>query len=122
MRPTTDAIWRERVREWKRSGLSAAEFTAHRGFSAWSLYAWNRRLCGGSRRKRATSHAIVPSRPPTFVEVVNAAAVVGNDSWPGREAASEPFEVVLVDGVRVRVPVRFDDAAVARLVSALEGR
>lgn len=73
--------------------------------------------------KRATGREMVSSGAPTFVVVVNAAAVVGDDaSVPGHETAPEPFDVVLVDGVRVRVPVRFDDAAVARLVVALERR
>jgi len=38
------------------------------------------------------------------------------------EAAPEPFEVVLGDRVRIRVPVRFDAEALQRLIDALERR
>jgi hypothetical protein len=34
----------------------------------------------------------------------------------------EPLEVVLLDGIRIRVPQRFDSEALRKLVVSLEGR
>ena len=63
MKPTTEAIWAERIEEWGRSGQSAAEFAEGKPFTSGTL-TWaasqlrkgaqgkGKRRVGGSREKR----------------------------------------------------------------------
>lgn len=111
------ATWAKRVERWQDSGLSAAEFASEVGINAHSLSWWKWQL--GKREaaaptvtpeKRATGRAkrCKPARPRVkFVEL------------PSAPAPSEPLEVVLVSGVRVRVPVQFDAAALGKLLETL---
>ena len=102
--------WEKRVERWVDSGLTAAEFGAEAGINPRTLTFWKWRL--GRERGRA--------RPPTrgFVEVV--APAVGGGAV---ETAGLAFlEVVLRDGTLVRVPPRFDIAALKHVLGALEGR
>jgi len=91
-----------RVREWKRSGLTAAEYAEREGLNASTLTWWSSQL-GRS--------ALAMSRPPV-VEVMVA---------PRADAASS-LEVVLSSGVRVAVPIGFDEVTLGRLLTVLEGR
>lgn len=80
------------------SGLSVRGFALREGLNLQRLYRWRRVLANG-----------VPAKP-SFVEVLNA------------RADADKLEVVLRSGIVVRVPDRFDDEAVRRLVDVLEGR
>jgi hypothetical protein len=55
---------------------------------------------------------------PTFVELVAAAGL----PLPPAEIPGEALEVVLGGGLRIRVPVRFDEDALRRVVAALGGQ
>jgi transposase-like protein len=85
--------------EYEASGLSLIEFARERGLSPWTLYGWRRKL-GRSRRRRRGE-----------VEEVQAGFVAVD--VVGAAAATSEIEVLLSDGVRVRVP---RDVAIARLV------
>lgn len=74
-------VWRERIREQGRSGLSVKEFCKERGISAWSFYDWRQRL----REAGLVRFALV-ERAPVRQEPVDA-----------------PLEVVLLSGERVRI-------------------
>lgn len=53
-RSASEAEWSRLVAEWKRSGLSAGEFAAQRGFERSTLYWWSsylKRRRDGARRK-----------------------------------------------------------------------
>ena len=113
MKRTSRKIWSGRVRRWKASGLTAKQFAGRLRFSVGALHYWSWRL---RREERARGAASTPMIPPV-VEIVGAAGVVGHDLRPG-----EPFEVLIGDRVRIRVPVHFDEAALVRLVDALERR
>jgi transposase len=91
--------------------LTAAEFAAEAGINPRTLTFWKWRL----RRERGRG-----GRPRTggFVEVVAATpggAVV-------EKAGPASLEVVLRDGTLIRVPPRFDTAALKDVLGALEGR
>jgi len=101
----TAEMWQDRVDRWSASGLTAARFAAVEGLNQHTLAWWKCQL-----GKRVASK---PSLAMSFVALQEAAPVA--------PAASEPFEVLLASGHRVRVPPEFDAAALARLIEALEG-
>jgi transposase len=97
----TRETWAARVREWKRSGLTAADYAEREGFNASTLTWWSSRL-GPS--------ALVPRTPPVLEVVMS--------TRPGQ---ARSLEVVLESGVRVAVPIGFDEPTLRRLLSVLEG-
>lgn len=109
----------KRVERWQRSGLTAKEYAAQIGVNHQMLTWWKWRLSpgGGVRKKpmesglvKVPAAAVAPSVTMTFLEVAR------------EPLSSEPFEVVLGSGVRVRVPQSFDDCGFERLVDVLERR
>ena len=98
----TRETWAARVREWKRSGLTAAVYAERKGFSAGTLRWWSSRL---GRQASA-------SAKPPVVEV----------TLTQETTAASTLELVLASGGRVVVPVGFDAATLARLLTVLEGR
>ena len=96
----TRATWESRVREWKRSGLTAADYAEREGLNASTLSWWSSEL------SRA---ALSVSRPPV-VEVMVA------------QRSASALEVVLPSGLKVAVPVGFDEATLGRLLTVLEDR
>jgi len=99
MERATRATWVERVREWRASGKSAAEFAATRRINANTLKWWSSEL------NRTTSPL------PPVVEV----------SLGGASESSE-LELHLKDGANIRVPRGFDEETLRRLLGVLEGR
>jgi hypothetical protein len=93
---TTEEIWRQRVRAWRASGETAAQFARGRGFAAATLRAWSSRL----RRNEA----------PAFVRLL-----------PKPSPASQaPRELVVeVGDARVRVAPGFDPDLLADVLRAL---
>jgi hypothetical protein len=109
-------IWEQRVRRQAESGLTAKEFASRLGVNVHTLNAWKWKL-GGVVGMSAEASRSRPESPARFIEVVPPRATRS----PGQaEDGLEPFEVVLRDGVRVRVPARFDAQALRTLVAALE--
>jgi hypothetical protein len=95
--PERERFWREAVAGHKKSGMSVRAFCVERGLSEPSFYAWRRELTLRGRAPRTPAATFVP------VQVV----------------ADSLVEVVLPNGVVVRVPPATDAATVARLVAAL---
>ena len=117
MKNTSRKFWSDRVRRWKSSGLTAKKYAARRGLSVERLYHWSSRL---RREERARGATFAPMIPPV-VEIVGASGVMGHGMQTVRVGpAAEPFEVFLGERVCIRVPVHFDEAALVRLVTALE--
>jgi transposase len=90
--------WRGVLESWDGSGLSLRAFAIREGLNVGSLCAWRRRLSPDG----ATSTSFVP--------------VVVSDS---ATRSTEGFEVVLRDGMALRIPPDFDEATLARLLRAL---
>lgn len=99
METTTRALWASRVREWRSSGKTAAEFAAARGLNAATLKWWSSEF----NRPR-------PSTPPV-VEV-----------QLGTTSIASALEVLLPGGSSIRVPRDFDEATLRRLLAVLEDR
>ena len=93
------AYYERLLTEHEASGLNLIEFSRERGLSPWTLYGWRRKL-GRSRRRRRT-------------EVEDGAAGFVAVDVVGAAASTSEIEVLLADGMRVRVP---RDVAIARLV------
>lgn len=113
----TRTEWSERVKRWKRSGLSAAEFGRREGLKATQLYWWTWKL-GASEPAPApdeprflpvrvvSAPAAAPSRP--------AAALVTTSSSGSAVGA---IEIALPNGRLVRVPPGFDPATLERVLA-----
>lgn len=134
------------MQQLRRSGLSAREFAAREGVNAQTLMWWRWRLeaerrddqRGKVRREpqrdrceargalakapkqresvghepepdRGDAHGVLAKAPIDFVELVT-------------PLLAEPFEVEGAGRYRVRVPARFESAALARLLDVLEER
>jgi hypothetical protein len=100
MTTDTRAYWSKQVKRWAASRLTLREYAAMTGVGASSLKSWKWKL--GLEAKQAASG-------PGFVEVVGAMT----------PQVSDNFEVVLVDGVVVRVPSSFDGAALTKLLAVV---
>lgn len=96
----TRETWAARVRDWKRSGLTAADYAEREGFNANTLTWWSSRL-GLSALTRT---------PPVLEFVMST-----------RPEQARSLEVVLESGVRVTVPIGFDEPTLRRVLSVLEG-
>lgn len=93
------------LKEQEASGQSLRAFARERGLSAWTLYGWRGKL--GRSRRRRRMEAGVENAGFVAVDVVGTAA-----------PASE-FEVLLADGMRVRVPRDVTTERLVALVRAL---
>lgn len=99
MARATRATWAKRVREWKRSGLTAATYAERKALKPATLLWWSSQLNVAGRRA------------PPVVEVVASTVAV--------EPSSRDFELVLADETHVLVPTSFDDSALRRLLAVL---
>jgi hypothetical protein len=127
MERTGRETWAKRVERWRSSELTAAEFAQEIGVSASSLKWWSWKL--GSLARATSTDAKVPAKPRARRERKRRAkrsrkAAVSPLTFVemSTTARSEPMEIVLVSGVRVRVAADFDAAALARLISVVEPR
>ena len=101
------AQWAERVRQWRRSGLTAREFARRAGINAGTLQYWAWRLRrdhdtrgGGNRLQRERSRT-------SFVELVAGAI------------DDRRFELECGDGWRLRIPAQFDRAGLEQLLAVV---
>ncbi len=79
MATSTEAMWRERVSRWRRSGLTADEFAAQeKGFQASTLRYWSSRLRSAPTPVQTAALELLPVqvRPSRELEVR-----VGEDLW-----------------------------------------
>ena len=92
--------WRRRIQQWQQSGSSVSAFCRQNDLTPASFYAWRRLI---QQRDAAAG---------PFVAV----QVIGDDE----PSAQRPFEVVLPGGRTLRVPPRFDPAALRLLLGVLQ--
>jgi hypothetical protein len=95
-----ERLWRQRLKEWQRSGQTGRDFCQRHGLSEPSFYCWRREIAKRDREPAAAE------RQAAFV--------------PVRVVASAPIDVVLRCGRVVRVPAGFDAAQLRAVVQALE--
>lgn len=120
----TLAKWKERLREWRESGLSAEEFTAGKDYAAATLR-WAVSQVGGETATRPASVASPrkTARRRGSAEK-SAAEAVAPRFVPVRVRRLEPVVadvVVEVGGARIRVTRGVDVALLGDVVRALQG-
>ena len=98
------AQWKQRVAQWKKSGLTAEVFGAQQGLNPGTLLWWSSAL----------------RRPVARPARVGFARLVPVDAAPARPAEPAPLDVVLSSGRVVRVRQGFDPALLRDLLAALE--
>ncbi len=106
--------WRQVLRDWKRSGLSQAEFCRRRGLAAVTFAWWKRRL-----RQLSEAGGALQS-PAGYVERGGRANFV-ELALPSRHSPSGGFayELALPGGACLRVTADFDAERVAQLLHVL---
>jgi hypothetical protein len=108
-------VWEQRVRRLEESGLTMKEFAEELGVNVHTLNGWKWKLASEARLKASLRTAVTPA---SFVEVT---ATTRHEEHSAADIEVERFELVLRSGVRVRIPLRFESAALRQLVTALEG-
>jgi transposase len=120
--------WARRVERWEASGLTAEAFAARYGLKASRLVRWRRQLrvssdgvrnglgFPGGTHGRKTASARVTARGEagegsTFLELPTALLA---------SSADPSLELVFNNGLRVRVPVGFDEPTLTRVLRAVE--
>jgi hypothetical protein len=108
-------VWKKRVEQWKRSGMTSAEFAARNGgFNPATLKYWKWELGREARRAKAPEKR---ARQVEFLELVQSSAT-------SPASRPEPDFVLELDGgpYRIRVSPAFDVDGLRRLLSVLERR
>jgi hypothetical protein len=119
--------WARLLASWQKSGLTQAEFCRRRGVKAVTFAWWKRKLRGAAERthRRRSRPTATRRRPEAkFTEV----------RWPGRvltggapvvatsDAHSGAYEIVLTDGLLIRLPGDFDPTKVSQLIGLVASR
>jgi hypothetical protein len=114
MKPSTEAMWVERIEEWTRSGQSAADFAEGKPYTSGTL-TWAasrlRKGSGGDVRHSESRPRRARKRKIQMAEVIRR---------PSRIAAVEKL-VLEVGGARVSVERGFDRSLLRDIVLALRG-
>jgi len=101
-----EELWRQRVRAWEASGLSAPRFAKGKDFSGSGLLYWRRRL-------RAVRKEKAPEAEVSFAQMVPRGARVP-------EVLGTAELVVEVAGAVIRVGSGFDAAVFRAVLAALQ--
>jgi transposase len=105
--PKLEQLWRQRLAQWRRSGLTIRRFCERRGLSQPSFYAWRRELL--RRDARCAAATTTAPSTTTFVPVQVVPA-----------PTPSPLELVLRGGRILRVPPGFDTDTLRRLLATLD--
>lgn len=126
--------WRELIAQQQDSGLSIAAFCAQRGVAASTFFAWRQKLAvrqapafveltpsavpaaAARASELEASRAAVVWLPQAPVEPPRAPVELPQASSP---LLAAPIELVLPDGLLLRVPEGFDAATLRQIVEAL---
>lgn len=100
------ALWAERIESWKASGLKQLAFCRREGIGYDSFKRWRYRLDGEAVRRRGSRARLVA------LKVVATSAE--------KRTAGGTMEVHLNGDRRIVVGADFDEAALRRLIGALE--
>jgi hypothetical protein len=120
--PEKEQYWRRAIADQIRSGLSVRTFCEREGLEPWNFHWWRQAL---SRRDREVASArTVPPTDSTNELPAPSAILPVHVVQDGADtiATSTPIEIVLPEGLTVRVARGFDPVALHTLLSVLEAR
>jgi len=115
--------WRERIAEWRESGLSAAKFAESRGCSAHQVWHWAAKFRkeGGVRTGEVAGRSQVRLVPPRSISLARVLRSPKQD-FANRPPVSEGAMAVEVGGMRLVVPSGFDRGTLAMVLDEVETR
>jgi transposase-like protein len=119
MQRASRAVWAKRVERWGDSGLSAKQFAAEIGVSQQSLTFWRWKL-----RRDASVHARGETSAPVKPRAGTRSTTTFLQLLPTLTTQSKPsnlLELVLSNGLAIRIPPEFDEPTLKRLVALLGG-
>jgi hypothetical protein len=103
--PQKERFWRQVIRRWHKSGLSAGIFCLENGLSQASLYSWRR---------------ILAQRDAEAIPFAQVHVLADEASNPLSPAVGAAFELVLANRRVLRIATGFDAATLRRLLPLLE--
>jgi len=103
--PQKERFWRQVIRRWHKSGLSAGAFCLENGLSQGSLYAWRR---------------ILAQRDAESIPFAQVHVVADESSQPLSPSGGAAFELVLANRRVLRIATGFDATTLRRLLPLLE--
>jgi len=119
--------WQGLIKSWARSRLSQAAFCRKRGLSYATFGYWKRRLEENHASARRFEDRGVPARRSAprggsgndtakFAEVVLPGRVVTTGAAESADRPRAGYEIVLADGLVIRLPGDFDPEKVSQLI------
>jgi hypothetical protein len=120
--PAKEHLWRRRIADQARCGLSVQAYCGREGLKHWSFQWWRREL---ARRDRQLASDLTPTHSEPAIERTRTSAflpvqVVADAPAPIAEVSA--IEIVLPVGPMVRVTRGFDPLALDAVLSVLEAR
>jgi transposase len=117
-----EQLWRRRIVEQARCGLSIRAYCQREGLKHWSFQWWRREL---ARRDRQGASDLTPTHPEPAIERTRTSAflpvqVVADAPVPIAEVSA--IEIVLPLGPMIRVTRGFDPLALDAVLAVLEAR
>jgi transposase len=110
-------VWRERIRRWAASGLTAREFAQKHGLRAGTLTWWRWRLGREGGEHDVQSSVVRAMSPGSHGRAGGLAGII---ELRPTSSPDRPVEIELACGRRLRVPAEFEDDVVRRLLAILE--
>lgn len=107
--PALEVLWRRRLHQQSRCGLTIHQFCQREGVSPASFHAWKRRLASHSTRPGATS-----PRASAFVPVL----VASDSDGPSRDSADH-VTIQLTNGGRIFLPITAGADLVCQVVKTV---
>jgi hypothetical protein len=103
--PQKERFWRQTIRRWHKSGLTARAFCLENGLSQANLYTWQRTLA---------------QRDAQTIPFAQVHVLADETSNPLCGAVGAAFELVLANRRVLRIGTAFDAATLRRLLPVLE--
>jgi len=119
-----EQFWRQTFERFARSGLSAVQFCQRHQLPLHSFWAWKRKLRlrdqASQTRGATAAHSLLTSAQapqlPLFVPLQ-----LPHADTAAAQATAAVLEVLLPNGLRLRVPQHFDPDTLQRLLPLLRG-
>lgn len=119
----TRSVWQKQIKQWKSSGVSAAEFAERHGWRARQLYWWSWKLGASSSTSRRGEPASALPEEPRFLPVhvmsspssTRGSATLLTSASPSSYV--QPIEVTLPNGCVVRVQPGFEVTTLAQVLA-----